>query len=359
MNVLRQGWRKSYRGFHKLRRQFDQLTGETYSADALAHMERIIEDRPLRLALETTTLCNARCVFCAYRKAERPKTIMPLALFERIADQYAAIGGGFLGFSPLMSDPLVDPLILDRLAYLKANHPTIKVNMFTNGIRLEKLAKEDILGLVRDLDHLDVSLGGIDRENYKVMFGVDKFDSVMRGLQLLADAKASLPEGSGARLRLHFRTHVKDQVLVHPTFLGLKQQGFEVAEVLDRFSNWTGKVTADDIPEGASFQETDNTNKRKACLPPKTYLSVLADGRVLGCMCMDWREASVIGDISKQGMVDIWKSDEARAFRDSFERAEVHEICKGCSYYKAYDEVLAHPGLKDFDPSQDFWAKVG
>ena len=47
-------------------------------AAAAAHMEEIAEARPIQVNIETTTLCNARCTFCAYPKVSRPKSVMTM-----------------------------------------------------------------------------------------------------------------------------------------------------------------------------------------------------------------------------------------------------------------------------------------
>jgi 2-iminoacetate synthase ThiH len=85
--------------------------------ETAAHMEEIVEARPIQVNIETTTLCNARCTFCAYPKVSRPKAVMTMEMFGKFCRDFEALGGGLLGLSPMMSDPLVDPFIMDRFAW--------------------------------------------------------------------------------------------------------------------------------------------------------------------------------------------------------------------------------------------------
>ncbi len=356
MNRLRSVTRKAVPLANQALSRAKRLLGIGYRKDVLAHMEAIAAERPLRVSLETITVCNAKCVFCAYRKTKRKKSVMTMDLFERICADFASLGGGFMGFSPLLSDPLVDPRIFDRIRHARDRHPGIKLNLFTNGILLERLSDDHLTLLVDALDHMDISLGGVTREDYQAMFGVDRFDRLWRGLERLSEVKNR--RGRGARLKLHFRTHRKEAVAASEGYRALIHMGFEVAEMLDRFANWTGIVTAADIPAGAELMETDNSAKRKPCLPPFTYLNILADGRALGCMCMDWQEQSVIGNVNDSSLAEVWTGEAARRFRFSFPEAAIHPLCRHCSYYSAHDKTLANPGLEGFDPTDDFIAKL-
>ena len=58
-------------------------------------LQEITRQTPLILQIETTNVCNARCVFCAYPKMKREKGIMSMPLFERIVQEYAAMAGIF------------------------------------------------------------------------------------------------------------------------------------------------------------------------------------------------------------------------------------------------------------------------
>jgi MoaA/NifB/PqqE/SkfB family radical SAM enzyme len=128
--------------------------------EAAAHMEALVEARPIQVNIETTTLCNARCTFCAYPKVSRPKSVMTMDVFEQICRDFEALGGGLLGLSPMMSDPLVDPFVVDRIRLVNEKFPTIRLHMFTNLIGLSRFLDDEVLLLLRSLRHINVSIGG-------------------------------------------------------------------------------------------------------------------------------------------------------------------------------------------------------
>jgi MoaA/NifB/PqqE/SkfB family radical SAM enzyme len=117
---------------------------------AATHMDMVAEARPIQVNIETTTLCNARCTFCAYPKVSRPKGVMTMDLFEKICCDFEALGGGLLCLSPMMSDPLVDPLIMARIRVANEKFSTIQLHMFTNLIGLPRLS--DNKGAAASLD---------------------------------------------------------------------------------------------------------------------------------------------------------------------------------------------------------------
>ena len=78
-------------------------------------MKQIVKERPVKLGIETYSVCNSKCVFCARRHIPTDKKLMSIELFGRVIEDYDSLGGGYLGFSLLLSDPLLDPLLLDRL----------------------------------------------------------------------------------------------------------------------------------------------------------------------------------------------------------------------------------------------------
>ncbi|MBD5476917.1 MAG: hypothetical protein HDR17_13220 [Lachnospiraceae bacterium] len=59
----------------------------------------------------------------------------------------------------------------------------------------------------------------------------------------------------------------------------------------------------------------------------------MADGKVLGCGCIDWLGKYVIGDCRSNTLIEIWRSPRAIAFRNAFMRGKLPSICKECGLY--------------------------
>src|SRR5687767_9149119 len=72
-----------------------------------------------KLSIETTNICNAKCVFCANTVMTRRKEPLSMQKFQKTVDEFAAMGGTDLDFNVTIGDPLLDPKLLDRAHYVK------------------------------------------------------------------------------------------------------------------------------------------------------------------------------------------------------------------------------------------------
>ena len=71
---------------------------------------------PDRLYIETTNLCNARCVFCMYPKIHGtfPIEYMEKSLFENVVNDYINMGGREISLTPTVADPFTDKYFAER-----------------------------------------------------------------------------------------------------------------------------------------------------------------------------------------------------------------------------------------------------
>lgn len=337
--------------YYKLRRIYN-LDG----AKTLRHMNEIIVERPIKIAVETYSLCNSLCVFCGRRKLRASRKLMSLELFERICSEYASMGGGFLGFSPLLADPLLDPLLLDRIRLLRKCFSNIYPHIFTNAIALTKLSDDQLIEVLTACDHIDISIGGLNRVDYRTMFGVDRFDQVSDSLNRLAKINENL--ACPCKLALHIRTHRRREVVNSPVLRKFMDLGYKCSDIVDNFSDWGGLVTEKDLPEGARLKRTDNSKRNVPCIVPMIGMMIMPDGLVLGCGCMDAKEETSMGYLHESSLRSIWKGNAYSNLRSSFAKGKLYPVCMTCTFYSNSEYLLSHPGLKNFDPSKNFWGIV-
>lgn len=318
---------------------------------ALKRMQGIIGTRPVCIAVQAFDACNASCVFCARKKIPPTKEVMQLELFRKICADYSAIGGGHIGFSPLIADPLIDPLFISRLDIM-GHFKNMTPNIFTNGIALADYSDDDIERILNAVHHIDISIGGIDKESYKMMYRVDKFDTVWEQLKRLA----TLNRGRKI-LKIHIRTNRKDSTLHSERLRELRKSGYICADVINTFSSWSGLVTEKDLPEGAKINN-EIVPRTSPCFSPMYNMMILQNGKVLACGCMDAMQELEIGDIKKESILDIWNSGKMRAIRDSFPGRDMAAVCQNCTYYAPYEIYYRNPGLVDYSPQNDFWSSL-
>lgn len=329
-----------------------KILNKRKETEALRHMQGIIKRRPVAIAIQAYDACNASCVFCARRKIAPTKEVMPIELFGKVCADYSAIGGGHIGFSPLIADPLIDPLFLSRLDILE-RFRDITPNIFTNGIALANYSDKELVRILNAVHHMDISIGGVDRETYRTMYRVDKFDTVFEQLKRLAGLNQERKI-----LKLHIRTNSKVFTLQSERLAELKDSGYLCTDIIDSFSNWSGLVKEEELPEGAKILGNNILPKTVPCFSPMYNMMILQSGKVLACGCMDAMEKLEIGDIKSESILEIWNSDKMQALRNSFISGTIPVLCQGCSYYVPYENYYRNPGLVHYEPQKDFWASL-
>lgn len=320
---------------------------------ALRNMNSILAERPLDINIECTNFCPMHCVFCPNHKAGRAKSVMDMALFGKICRDFYDLGGGAVGISAMQSDLFSDDLLKQRLLELSNYRDLFRVHSTTNLIGAARLDDADLELFLRTLSHLEISIGGLSREEYLTMFGVNGFDvavAQLRRVARLVEAK-DIP----ITLDLSIRTNsiwslglariARLAVPVRSTLLAELEKTYNIHNVINQFFSWGGLITQDDLPKGARIKLVDNSSKRMDCAIPWATLSVNTDGRVIGCGCIDWGARHVIGDMREQGIAEIWQGEAARNFRLSFSRGDIKDICLDCSLYAPRDRVFSNPRL--------------
>ena len=322
-----------------------------------AQMEKMARSRPFDIALETYSRCNSRCVFCAYRKVRRKKELMPMELFEKICNEYVAMGGGSFGFAPLLADPLLDPFLLDRMRLARKWHPAIRMYLFTNAIQFSRFSDEDILFILDSIEGMNISLSALSRDDYIKMFQVDKYDAVMNTMDRINRLikKVEFPPD----IVLHMRTSQKEATLESQSYKKLVDMGFNCGDVADIFSNWGGIIEENELPEGTQLLSPDNSQATIACLIPMLSLTITADGNVLACGCFDAAMEHVVGNVGSETLEEIWRGDKFKSFRESFKKNRIAEICRTCAQYTPYRDVFSQPAFDGFKPEvHSFWSTL-
>lgn len=305
-------------------------------------LRKITHEAPLFLQIETTNVCNAACIFCAYSGMTRKKGVMSLELFRKIAQDYAAMGGGPVCLTPVVGDALLDPHFLERLDIL-AEYPEIKqVTVTTNGIALDRYSDRQLCRLLERLFCLQLSIGGLDPVTYRTMFGVDRFSLVTRGMERLLQLRDSLADP--AHLSFAFRTNdrnfesrFKDQLDRY------RQQGVHVSHIWS-YANYSGAVK-DDRERNLVVYE-GRGKKRGRCVSPSMNMTVCWDGTITACGCADFQgDKLTIGHVERDALSEVWSGKKRRAFLDSFASGKLPPICRECSGYTP-DTVFSCPHFR-------------
>lgn len=311
-------------------------------------LEELLNKRPFSLNIETINICNARCYFCAYpKKTNRKKEEMSLELYEKIIREYSEMGGGTLDFSPINGDFFLDSKCLERIEIARRYPKIGTITVVTNGIALDRI-KDSWNYFINNTDIMHFSIGGLTRESYHKMYGVDKYEKVKSNIVNFAKLRNRIrPEYV---LGLILRVAKKSEVFKSPDFKEFKKLGIDI--MIDNvYSNWGGTVGEEDLPAGAILRENIPLQaKLNPCFVFYIGLGITSSGLAVACSCMN-EEISpelTIGDCTKESLEEIWNSERYKKIKSSFGTGNLPEICKRCTHYMDGVKYSLTPDVLNF-----------
>lgn len=171
-----------YQARHPARRHpLAHVTG-CYSEEDLSFFMHRGRFRPLTISIETVNICNNDCVICPYSAQTRKRRVMRPELFAKVIADYVAIGGGPVSLTPLVGEALLDKHLAERLALLRETPAVSSVSATTNAVMVRRFNDAILTQLLAGIDLLNVSVYGLDREEYLVMTQRDEYDLFRSGL---------------------------------------------------------------------------------------------------------------------------------------------------------------------------------
>jgi hypothetical protein len=246
-----------------------------------------------------------------------PKRPMPMPLFKKIIDEAVTIPQiNEVAFAGL-AEPLMDPMLIERIAYTSAARPDWRLEMYTNGFALTPEKFEAIKAA--GLDVLVISLNAVSAEQHALIMGVKgKYDLVCSHIDYAIAHKGTMAHIDTRAVVTGDTFTVADGF----TFLrrwGVTHLGGYGKLITER--NWAGEI-----------RTTAPFDPNSCCKRALEQISVHRDGRCNLC-CYDALSKYSFGDLKTQTIREIYNSPAYVAFRQMhFEnRAAEHPLCKVCT----------------------------
>lgn len=316
---------------------------------------------PVRLQIETTDVCNLRCIHCKREKLEDMNTAtMPVETFTRIIDAIEPFYVTMAGFG----EPLIDRSIISKLALL--HRRDICTSLPTNGTYIRHKCE----GLASELPGiLQLSLDGATKESFEAIRKRGDFDTIIANYRaicaLRADGKTrahtvirvfcALQRGNLHDYRAMYRliktlrgidsfglvpvsygsaynaqVPDKDELLkLHRELDAAIEQAAEESEK-NFYRQWR-QVSAEWLKSGGPDRFDPETN-HAPCTVPWFSAYIDAKGRVYPC-CYLTGTKHVMGMLKKDGggFAEIWTGARYRAFRsDLISKRPKLEGCRAC-----------------------------
>ena len=267
---------------------------------------------PEIVQIESTNICNARCVFCPRDAMLRPQGVMDDALYRKVVDECAAIGIRHVRLHNY-GEPFVDRRLVDKIDYAK-QRGIAEVGLISNG---SLITDEAARGVVRaGLDAINISLDASGREVFEATRIGLSYDKVVANVERLLRVRAEMGR---TRPRL---------VL---SFVRQGNSGDERA-FIEHWSRVADKVHITDLHNWAGTLQGSGDGGFP-CYRQWLTFTVLWDGRVALC-CADLDGKVILGDMRTSTIRDIWNAEPYRRVRREHLQTGGPHICRACDLPK-------------------------
>ena len=300
-------------------------------------------DTPLSVQIDTTNICNFKCVFCPtgnedmLEEAGRPKGSMDPALFAKVVEDLKAFPRKVRDIYMYKDgEPLVNRQLPEMIAADKAADIAEVVHITSNG----SLLKPELASRLIDagLDAVRFSIYGANEETYAAITRrPGMHGKVLENVRQLF----ALKEERGSSMHIHCKivdTNLTPELQEEfvRTF-GAICDSYSVNSIMG-WSN-TGKkdLTLGLAPILGISGESPLKPERKVCPEPFRRMAVNFNGTVSAC-CVDWSLAATVGNVAEESLVDIWNGEALREFRLTHLRGlkDTLKACDGCQFIMGF-----------------------
>jgi sulfatase maturation enzyme AslB (radical SAM superfamily) len=267
---------------------------------------------PEIVQIESTNICNAKCVFCPRDDMHRKQGVMDMALFEKIVDECAALGIEHVRMHNY-GEPFVDRSLVEKVRYAK-QRGIPQVGMISNGSLVTEAAARGMIEA--GLDAINISVDASGREVFEsTRLGLN-YDKVIGNIERLVRLRRELKR-TRPKLILSFvrQNNSSDE----QAFIEHWRQIADKIHVTD-LHNWAGTLN----------QQSD---VNYPCYRPWLTFTALWDGRVSLC-CADFDGRTVLGDLRTSSIREIWNCDAYRSVRRQHLESGGPDICRSCDLPK-------------------------
>ncbi|HTV33790.1 MAG TPA: tetratricopeptide repeat protein, partial [Methylocella sp.] len=267
----------------------------------------------------STGLCNASCIHCPTGKAETadaPRMPMSMKLFEHIFETIVDLDLPItdqisLG---LFGDALVDPWVVQRVAFLRSLLPFTRISVNTNGAAFNPQRHKE---LAEHVSCIALHVESLVPETYDFLMQPLRLNNVLPKFEAILEMFPGKVVVSVPASRRNFAElpAIKAFFLEH----GAAEVVFDAL-----FSRCNEDLTL--------FNSLALNPQLVRCLPEVLDdLIIDCDGLVLAC-CQDFRRLEPIGDLAKESLSEVLANAQRRKVRELFTHGRHAErtTCSRC-----------------------------
>lgn len=280
----------------------------------MPRVEKFWRQRQYRVQIETTSFCNARCVFCPNSSLVRKKNVMSEEVFAKIIQRVKQEGMCVSTFIlHINGEPLLDPHLFTRIRTLKREFPGSKVRFTTNF----SLGTREVVEQIFDsgLDEIVCSLNSIDAEKYRETMGLD-YETTIGNIENLLRRKEE--RGSGLDITLSIVAAEEDAGAVEE----FKRRWDGVKVRVMKLGQWIDK----EAPEKLYVHD-----RQGVCPAPYTTIHILSNGDYGFC---SFDAEGIVGkNVMDASIREAWTSQVfSRVRKWHLQHGRTNQECIHCSF---------------------------
>jgi len=297
---------------------YDVLTkNPIYSYLYEAQMKKVMErfrDKPLKVIIENTNICNSDCIFCVHSKMSRKIGFMDFSLYKNIIDECASIRVKEVAVYRL-GEPLLDREFSEKVTYAKKRGIEI-VSTNTNASLLNE--ENTIKILHSGLDVLYISLDATSKEVYERIRRGLNYDIVIENINRFI----KLRNAKGKKLTIILNYCVTEE------------NKYQIKDFINKWKNRVEQIWISDTHDwsGVVGKKRDPLRRTDPCRLLWTEMVISWDGKVPLC-CIDYDDSILIGDVKKESINEIWNGEILKTFRECHINKQFGRIslCNNCT----------------------------
>lgn len=263
---------------------------------------------PEIVQIESTNMCNAKCVFCPRDEMHRVQGVMSLDLFRKVVDECAELGITHVRMHNY-GEAFMDRRLVEKIAYAKQKGIR-EVGMISNGSLITESVARAMIEAGLDAINISVDAGG--REVFEsTRLGLN-YDKVIANIERIVRVRAEL----GKRRPKLILSFVRQNN-------SADEQAF-----IEHWKNIADKIHVTDLHNWAGTLNAES-DVNYPCYRPWLTFTVLWDGRVSLC-CADFDGRHVLGDLNTSTIQDIWNGPPYLEARRLHLESGGPDICRAC-----------------------------
>lgn len=282
------------------------------------------------ISIENTTLCAADCKMCVRKKYRGPLANMKQELFEKAVNEAVECGVEMMTLTGF-GEPLMDSEIERKLAYIKEQHPGLKVALTTTAHRLQGHLLDVICTY---LDEINFSMYGINKETYEYVHG---------GSLVFEENKKNIDDLLAREKRPYAIVSYVDMPATH--------------EYIEEWKNYyEGKADQVNVWKLHRWPHSDDKDLSfKQCTPCRCLrldtlngLYIKVNGEVSPC-CFDYNTELSLGNINKNTLQEIINGPvigRLRAMQEEDRLRTSDMICGDCDQLYSREDALLYSSNK-------------